>query len=223
MKDLRPIRGRYYIQRLIEEGEHEQQDFKFAIADARKIARSISAFANNSGGRLLIGVKDNGTIAGVRNDEDIYLVEQAAQMYCRPAQEIETTAYTVDAGVVVVKITIRQAQERPVRVIEDDGRQRAYFRVADENIAVPRFVERAWRHESAAATLLASDGYEHKLLALLDAEKSVTFDAVVRRLHITTDGAEKILARLFALKIIDFQHTHGGFNIILRPSTDDLG
>ena len=44
MKDLKGIKGKYYIARLIEEGEHEHQDFKFAISDARKIARSISAF-----------------------------------------------------------------------------------------------------------------------------------------------------------------------------------
>lgn len=79
MKDLKGIKGKYYIARLIEEGEHEHQDFKFAISDARKIARSISAFANNSGGRLLVGVKDNGVVAGVRNEEDIFVVEQAAK------------------------------------------------------------------------------------------------------------------------------------------------
>ena len=53
MKDIRPVKGRYYIEELISQGEHEQQDFKFLISDARKIARSISAFANNGGGRLL--------------------------------------------------------------------------------------------------------------------------------------------------------------------------
>ncbi|WP_302323539.1 helix-turn-helix domain-containing protein, partial [Bacteroides caecimuris] len=47
-----------YIHALIAEGEHQQQDFKFEISDARKIAKTLSAFANTDGGRLLIGVKD---------------------------------------------------------------------------------------------------------------------------------------------------------------------
>ncbi len=102
MKDLKAIKGRTYILGLISQGEHVQQDFKYAISDARKIARSISAFANNMGGRLLIGVKDNGAIAGVRNEEDIYVVEQAAQLYCRPAQTVEFTAFrTGDTGTVI--------------------------------------------------------------------------------------------------------------------------
>ena len=58
-----------YIHALIAEGEHQQQDFKFEISDARKIAKTLSAFANTNGGKLLIGVKDNGKIAGVRSDE----------------------------------------------------------------------------------------------------------------------------------------------------------
>ena len=49
-----------YILSLIAQGEHDHQDFKFQINDARKIARSLSAFANNDGGHLLVGVKDNG-------------------------------------------------------------------------------------------------------------------------------------------------------------------
>ena len=78
-----------YIHALIAEGEHQQQDFKFEISDARKIAKTLSAFANTDGGRLLIGVKDNGKIAGVRSEEEKYMIEAAAQLYCIP--EVEYT------------------------------------------------------------------------------------------------------------------------------------
>ena len=44
-----------YLLRLIREGEHQQQDFKYRVADACKLAKSVSAFANTDGGRLLIG------------------------------------------------------------------------------------------------------------------------------------------------------------------------
>ena len=54
---MRPNSDKVYLQQLIAEGEHQQQDFKFEISDARKIARSLSAFSNTDGGRLLIGVK----------------------------------------------------------------------------------------------------------------------------------------------------------------------
>ena len=72
---------------------HLQQDFKFEISDARKIAKTLSAFANTDGGRLLIGVKDNGRIAGVRSEEEKYMIEAAAQLYCIP--EIDYTLQTL--------------------------------------------------------------------------------------------------------------------------------
>ena len=165
MKDIRGIKGKYYIARLIEEGEHEHQDFKFAISDARKIARSISAFANNDGGRLLVGVKDNGVIAGIRNEEDIYVVEQAAGMYCSPPQEIHVTAFRTDGDKTVLRIEIDRAASRPVMVIEADGTRHAFYRVRDENILAPQLMLRAWRE--------ASSEKEGTLIALTDAGRSL--------------------------------------------------
>ena len=39
------------IDYFVHEGEHQQQDFKFEISDARKIAKTLSAFSNTDGGR----------------------------------------------------------------------------------------------------------------------------------------------------------------------------
>ena len=84
-----------YIYTLIAEGEHVEQDFKYEISDARKIARTLSAFANTQGGRLLIGVKDNGRIAGVRSDEEMYMIEAAAHLYCKPEVVVAMHVYKV--------------------------------------------------------------------------------------------------------------------------------
>ena len=62
-----------YIRNLISEGEHQQQDFKYRVSDAMKLAKSVSAFANTDGGRLLIGVRDDGNMSGVRDAIPIML------------------------------------------------------------------------------------------------------------------------------------------------------
>lgn len=98
--------------KLISEGEHIHQDFKFAISDARKIAKSLSAFANTEGGRLLVGVKDNGKIAGVRSEEEIYMVEAAATLYCRPEIELETHIYHIE-GKDVLEVQINESTQNP--------------------------------------------------------------------------------------------------------------
>lgn len=177
MKDIKAIKGKFYIQRLIEEGEHEHQDFKFSISDARKIARSLSAFANNDGGRLLVGVKDNGNIAGVRNEEDIYVIEQAAQMYCRPSQKIEFTAFKTEGGAIVIRAEIARATHRPVQAQEPDGTWHAYYRVKDENIVAPDLMVRAWsKKESQKGALLSFSEAESALINHLEENEMTTIE-----------------------------------------------
>ena len=217
MKDIRSIKGTYYIRRLIAEGEHEHQDFKFAISDARKIARSISAFANNDGGRLLVGVKDNGAIAGVRSEEDIYVVEQAAEMFCRPEQHIEVAAFRTDGGAVVMRVDISRATDRPVEVKEGEGQWKAYYRVADQNIAAPDFMVRAWRaRRDTCGAVMSLTGPEHTLLAALEAGHAVTPEEFARQARVTVSRATDIIARLHAIDLIDFQYEPGGFKAVIK-------
>ena len=136
-----------YIRALISEGEHVRQDFKFEISDSRKIARSLSAFANTEGGRLLIGVKDNGRIAGVRSEEEMYMVEAAAQVYCTPAVEVDMRVYRPEGRSVLVA-SVGPAVRKPVLVKEENGRRLAYVRIADENILASPVHIGLWKCES---------------------------------------------------------------------------
>lgn len=204
---------------LVAEGEHEHQDFKFSISDARKIARSVSAFANAGGGRLLIGVKDNGTVAGVRNEEDVYVVEQAASRYCDPPVEVEFTAYSVDTGVVVIRASIPQVVRRPVRCQEPDGRWRAYYRVADENIVAHPLMVRSW--ESDAPVSFTLDSLSSALFSLLDSRPDGvdTVDVAIA-LGISQRRAENMITALASAGIISFEY-HAPRFLIVRSRADE--
>ncbi len=216
MKDIKVFRGKHIIPQLIEEGEHVNQDFKFQISDARKIARSISAFANNSGGRLLIGVKDNGRIAGVRSEEDIYMIEQAAQLYCRPAQHVDFTAYQVN-GAIVVKAEIVPARHRPILAQEPDKSWNAYYRVADENILAPSIMAKAWKSASSSdGSAITFSEAESTLIHLLDEHHAITIDEYIRHAHISQIAAEEIIINLYRIGIIDFVYIDSEFKISRR-------
>lgn len=219
MKDIAPLKGKYYIQDLIAQGEHVSQDFKFLISDARKIARSISAFANNMGGRLLIGVKDNGIAAGVRNDEDIYVVEQAATQFCRPAQQVEFTAFNVGAGVTVIRASVPRSASRPVMALDTDRRWKAYFRVHDENILAHPLMVRAWRKASSdtGSGLFSLSSVESSFLDLLDGSDTPPDPRTVAiALHIPSATADSLIVRLAALGIIEFCYAGNGQFLIRR-------
>lgn len=212
MKDIPRQRGRRYIASLIAEGEHEHQDFKFAISDARKIARSISAFANAGGGRLLIGVKDNGVVAGVRNEEDVYVVEQAAERYCKPAVEVEFTAFSYDTNVIVIRASIPQAHQRPVRCQEPDGTWRAYYRVADENIVAHPLMVRTWLSETTSFSL--TDELS-RLMELLDASpEGLDVADIARGLSVSVRRAESLVVALTSAGVAAFEYRAPRFRIV---------
>ena len=191
MKDLKAIRGATLLREWVAEGEHVHQDFKFTISDARKIARSVSAFANN-----------NGIIAGVRNEEDIYVVEQAAERYCIPPQTPEFRAYRLEDNIRVIVAEISPASRRPVYVSEDSGLKKAYFRVADENIAAHPLMVRSWELDESTAPALTQRHYE--LAALYSGGVAMSERQAALALHISLSEAEDIIVRLASAGLITF-------------------
>lgn len=214
MKDIPRRRGRRYIDSLIAQGEHAGQDFKFAISDARKIARSISAFANADGGHLLIGVKDNGVVAGVRNEEDIYVVEQAAERYCSPAVEVEFTAFSYDTNVAVIRAMIPEANQRPVRCQEPDGTWRAYFRVHDENIVAHPLMVRAWL--APAANFALTDEVSRLLQFIDTCADGTEVPDIARALSLSARRSEELIVSLAAAGILTFTYRAPRFRIFRK-------
>ena len=98
--------------KMIAEGEHQRQDFKYCINDSRKIAISLVAFANTEGGRLLLGIRDNGSIAGVSSEEEYYMAEAAAWLYSKPPIPFHIHVWKSE-GMTVLEIVIHKSIERP--------------------------------------------------------------------------------------------------------------
>ena len=120
------------LEKMIAEGEHLHQDFKFFLSDARKIARSVAAFANTDGGRLLIGVKDNGKIVGIKNEEDIHMIEAAAQVFCKPEVDYEPRIWEYGTKQ-VLEVWIAPSARAPHTAPDEGGNRQVYIRKADEN------------------------------------------------------------------------------------------
>ena len=208
----------HYIQDLIEQGEHEHQDFKYQITDARKIARSIAAFANNSGGHLLIGVKDNGNISGVRSEEEIYMIETAAQMYCRPEQKVSFKVFNIN-GKSVVKADIPEAMEKPVEAPDDNGNWHVYYRVADENVLASRLHERILSQETESAEDHSAEtiSYSEREQVLLDYLRNhggITLDGYMRLAHISEETATKIVVALYSMGVVNLEYHDGSCLIV---------
>lgn len=192
-----------YIYALISEGEHQQQDFKFEISDARKIAKTLSAFANTNGGRLLIGVKDNGKIAGVRSSEEQYMIEAAAQLYCLPVPQIAMYVYVVE-GKSVLLAQVAESPQKPVYAKDENGKYLAYLRVKDENILATPVHLRVWQQESQPrGELTEYTAREKKLLSQLELNGPLSLSKCCRLTSLPRYAVERLLAKFIRYDLVE--------------------
>ena len=192
-----------YIRQLVSEGEHCHQDFKFEISDARKIARSLSAFANTEGGRLLVGVKDNGKIAGVRSEEEIYMIEAAATMYCQPKVELKTQTYQIE-GKTDLEIRISEMASKPVYALDEENKPWAYIRIKDENILATPVHLKVWQHsKKTEGTLVEFTEREQRLLDALKEKESLSLNQCCKLCRLNRKAACELLADFIRFGLVE--------------------
>ena len=200
---------KHYLISLIREGEHQQQDFKYRVTDALKLAKSISAFANTDGGRLLIGVRDDGQMSGVRSEEEIYMMHQAAYRYCRPEASIKFDTFHIDGRTIVIA-TVPPSDKRPVCVVNQDDKPRAYIRIADENIVASPVHLALWREAQKLQGIVLT--YNDDIRNILDVMQGrKTLNQIVRLSKLPRYKVVILLARLIRFGTAQWEYSDQQF------------
>jgi len=213
-----------HIKDLIQSGEHQQLDFKFEISDSRKIAKTLVAFSNSDGGKLLIGVKDNGRIAGVRTDEEFFMVQAAADMYCKPSVTFESKRWVIE-GKTVLEVTIPKGKNLPYLAETEPNKWLAYIRVKDENILATTVHLRVWQNKSHDKGILIEYGAKVKnLMEYLELNPTISISKFCRIAFLPMSTAEKIIADLIYFGSIEmiYHDNHFVYQLKNRNSRESF-
>ncbi|MGB0167426.1 MAG: helix-turn-helix domain-containing protein [Luteibaculum sp.] len=207
---------------IIAEGEHEQQDFKLRIDESRKIAITLSAFANRSGGRLLIGVKDNGKVAGVKSvEEEFHMVKAAAEMYCKPTVTIEPQVFNHEGKDVLI-VEVKKSDQPPVLAKNTEGKWRAYLRMKDENMLMNSVLSKSFALTKNKQDLVQLNP---KVLGFLQYAKEKDFfgfQVARRKMGLNAMETEQTLALLIRWKVIDFAFSSKGVLYTINPEQTEI-
>ena len=196
------------IRKLIFEGESDTLDFKKTITNCEKIAKTLVAFANNKGGRLLVGVADDGTIKGVKSeDEEKYMLNKAAHIYCRPALEPVFEEIYVDDKVVLVA-EIKESDTKPHAALGEDKKWWVYIRVKDKSLLASKVVvDVLKRGNSTMGTHIEYSDKEKTLLEYLDNHQRITSEEYGKLMKLPRRKAQRILVNLLLAGIIRLHTT----------------
>ena len=206
---------------MIAEGEHQRQDFKYCINDSRKIARSMVAFSNTEGGRLLLGIRDNGSVAGVKSDEEYYMAEAAAKLYCKPPVNFQTQQWLIE-GKSVLEIVIPRSTEAPHFAQNDQGKWVVYIRKADQNIVAPGILLKVWEQQkNPQGVFIRFSDEEKRLLAILESEQHLSLNQFTRKAKLPKWKGEKLLVKLIVIGIVGMDISESGTRFFLRDDFED--
>ena len=196
-------------------------DFKFEISDSKKIARSLVAFANTDGGRLLVGVKDNGAIAGVRSDEEVHMIQAAAEMYCLPPVKYMTEEWEIN-GKTVLEVIIPKDTKEKHKAPDSQGDYKVFVRVKDENLVADPILLKVWKYQkNKQFTKVSFSEPETALLHYLSEHQTITLSEFLELTPIINKRrAETILINFILIGTIKMTMTSQGTYFELAGSDE---
>jgi predicted HTH transcriptional regulator len=194
----------------IREGEHQTQDFKFRVDDAKKIARTLAAFANTDGGRLLIGVKDNGKVVGINPEEEFHVIQGAATMYCKPELALKTQIMQDDHKL-VLEVIVEEVVNKPVKALDDNGIWKTYVRRNDHTLLASKILIGVWKKErNKTSTPQTFDKDEQLILNTIKMAGKITLSKLYRETKLKKVYIDQLLILFITWDVVDINITPGG-------------
>lgn len=192
----------HHVLQLIAQGESEVLDFKKTISSASKIAKTMSAFANHKGGRLLVGVNDNKMISGVKSEDEKYMLDLAAHFYCKPEIDLELIEWEMGDKTIIEAI-IPQGTNKPYYAKDEAGKWWAHIRVKDQSLLASKVVlDVLKRSSSGENTIIQYSHHEQSLLRYLEKNPRITVKELCKLLNISRWRAQKMLVNLVSIGVV---------------------
>jgi ATP-dependent DNA helicase RecG len=120
------------LQSAIEKGEGKNVEYKIELPKSNTLAKTIIAFSNTGGGKLIIGVNDQGEVIGLDSELNIFEIKDkiASIIYetCYPTVLPDTYTTTIDEQLLLVIEVYRIKMTVPVfEEVSSNGQKMAYM------------------------------------------------------------------------------------------------
>lgn len=194
------------LKQIVARGEGLYTEFKRKVNHPDKIVKEIVAFANTNGGKLILGVDDDGTIVGLKYaTEDEFEMRKAIELYCKPMINYNVTKVIVAPNRSVLVFDILPNPQKPVFVIYNFKKNTgvAYIRVADQSLQASREMRKILQGNTESTEILFTyTEKERTLMQYLAKFQRIDVDSFAKTAQILPKEASDILVRLTLAKVL---------------------
>lgn len=204
---------------LIDKGEGLSIEFKQRFSSYEKIAKEMMAFANTSGGYLLIGVDDDKSIYGIETEKsDVELIKETAEKYCEPPVNI--SCEVIDLGKKEILIAhIPESNSKPHRLQDyesnlDLNTAQVYIRVNDKSVAASKEMIKLLQTQSNGKSLInyVVGSSEKIVFDFLDNHEKITVKELSNHANISERRASRTLIKLVRANLLFIHVKDNGEN-----------
>lgn len=183
------------LEKLIKQGEGEKLDFKQRITDKHKVAKTIASFANNKGGIILVGIKDDKTLVYIDPEEEKYMINEASEFFCEPPvlldfEELEDE----ETGLIILMVEIPESINKPHASKHKDNEWKIYLRQNDKSLLASALNISLMKKGITESTLSPPlSAIENHLIDYLKSNEHITVKQFMKLVNISKRRALRIL------------------------------
>jgi hypothetical protein len=164
------------LKQLVRSGEGLHLEFKRRASSPDQLVREMIAFANTSGGILLVGVNDDGELSGVKYpEEESLVIRKALKKHCRPFLPYNETVIALPGKKFVIQYEIPVSRKRPHVYMVSKKQSVTYIRIRDMSMKASREMSEIVRRGKLGKNIEFTYGeHESALMKFLERKDKIT-------------------------------------------------
>jgi hypothetical protein len=152
-------------------------------------------------------VNDDGSISGVRAEEEKFMLLKAAEECCQPPVALSIHEWVI-RGKSVLEVLVPESSEKPVYASDEQGKRWVYVRSGDQSLLASKPLVDVLRVKHSSRPVLIEYGdKEQALLDYLRSHPRITLKEFCKLVNIGKFRAQRILVRLTAVGVLRL-HDH---------------
>lgn len=204
----------------VKRGEGHYLEFKKKANHPDKIMKEVVAFANTDGGKLLIGVDDDGTLSGTRSIEgEAFIVEKAIRELTKPQVKYDLEVIKINEKKGIAIFHIPESTKKP-HVVKGDANMphgSAFVRRNDESLQASKEMREILKRKSDTRNERFIYGDKEKvLMELIEQNGFATLHSFAQAAKIKKYFASKTLVKLVLANLLEIEPNAEGDHYYLK-------
>ena len=183
------------VKQLITRGQDVSLEFTSHIENQLTITRTIVAFANTNGGKVIVGINEKNKVIGVEPAEELKLFKELINNDCAPIVPFESKVIE-EGRHLLLEIDVPKSSIKHKAKGEEGGMQ-FYHRIKDTTLVGNRVIINLWKlQDDSTSKPIDLDDNLKAIFEFIEEYKPVTVSKIFRFFALNKNDVNLYLAQL---------------------------